>query len=41
MKCDSRKNLERYKAKLVTKVLLKEKKECMGYHNNKSIYGLM
>ena len=25
----------------VTKVLLKEKKEHVGYHNNKSIYGLM
>ena len=26
--------------KLVTKVLLKEKKECMGYHKKESIYGL-
>ena len=25
----------------VTKVSLKEKKERVGYHNNKSIYGLM
>jgi len=39
MKCDSRENVERYKAKLVTKVFVKEKKEHVGYHNSKSIYG--
>ena len=38
--CDSRGNVERYKAKFVTKVLVKEKKEHMGYHNSKFIYGL-
>ena len=38
--CDSRGNVERNKAKLVTKVLVKEKKEHIGYHNSKFIYGL-
>ena len=38
--CDSRGNVERYKAKFATKVLVKEKKEHMGYHNSKFIYGL-
>ena len=38
--CDSRGNVERYKAKFVTKVLVKEKKEHTGYHNSKFIYGL-
>jgi len=38
--CDSRWNVERYKAKFVTKVLVKEKKEHMRYHNSKFIYGL-
>ena len=38
--CDSRGNVERYKAKFVTKVLVKEKKEHTTYHNSKSIYGL-
>ena len=38
--CDSRGNVEKYKAKFVTKVLVKEKKEHMGYHNSKFIYGL-
>jgi len=40
MQCDSRGNVERYKAKFVTKVLVKEKKEHTGYHNSKFIYGL-
>ena len=31
--CDSRGNVERYKAKFVTKVLVKEKKEHVRYHN--------
>jgi len=39
MKSGSRGNVERYKAILVTKVLVKEKKEHVGYHNDKSIYG--
>ena len=38
--CDSRGNVERYKAKFVTKVLVKEKKEHTIDHNSKSIYGL-
>ena len=33
--CDSRGNVERYKVKFVTKVLVKEKKEHTGYHNGK------
>ena len=35
MQCESRGNVERYKAKFVTKVLVKEKKEHIGYHNSK------
>ena len=38
--CDSRGNVEKYIAKFVTKVLVKEKKEHTGYHNGKFIYGL-
>ena len=38
--CDSRGNVEKYIAKFVTKVLVKEKKEYTGYHNSKFIYGL-
>ena len=38
--CDSRGNVERNKAKLVTKVLVKEKKEHTRYDNSKLIYGL-
>ena len=42
IKCNvtPRGNVERYKAKFVTKTLVKEKKEHTGYHNSKFIYGL-
>ena len=40
MQCDSRGNVERYKEKFMTKVLVKEKKEHTGYHNSKFIYEL-
>ena len=36
--CDSRGNVEGYKAKFGTKVLVKEKKEHIGYYNSKFIY---